>query len=60
MMNEPTALGDAPVTVGVLRRKFTINRKVDRGTNPDGTRRDNDLHFTRAEKLAARAARHGD
>ncbi len=43
------------VTAGVLRSRFTINWKVDRGTNPDGSERINDRHLTRAEKVAARA-----
>jgi len=42
------------VTAGILRAKFTIHWKKDRGTNPDGSERLNDLHFTRAEKVAAR------
>jgi hypothetical protein len=41
------------VTAGILRAKFTIHWKKDRGTNPDGSERVNDLHFTRAEKRAA-------
>jgi hypothetical protein len=40
----------------VLRRKFTIHWKKDRGKNPDGSERINDLHLTRAQKLAARAS----
>ena len=42
------------VTAGVLRSRFTIHWKVDRGTNPDGSERVNDRHFTRAEKVVAR------
>jgi hypothetical protein len=42
------------VTAGVLRAKFTINWNKDRGANPDGSERMNDLHLTRAQKLAAR------
>ncbi len=34
----------------MLRSKFTIDWKKDRGKNPDGTERHNDLHLTRAEK----------
>jgi hypothetical protein len=45
------------VTAGVLRSKFTIHWKKDRGTNPDGSERLNDLHFTTAEKRAARERR---
>jgi hypothetical protein len=39
---------------GLLRSKFTIHWKKDRGANPDGTGRHNDLHHTLAEKRAAR------
>ena len=42
------------VTAGILRAKFTVNWKKDRGSNPDGSERLNDRHFTRAQKLAAR------
>jgi hypothetical protein len=42
------------VEAGVLRAKFTIHWKKDRGTNPDGTERHNDLHLTVAEKRTAR------
>lgn len=42
------------VTAGVLRSKFTINWNKDRGKNPDGSERLNDLHFTRAEKMKGR------
>lgn len=42
------------VTAGILRAKFTINWNKDRGANPDGSERLNDLPSTRAEKLAAR------
>jgi hypothetical protein len=42
------------VTASILRAKFTINWNKDRGTNPDGSERHNDLHHSRAEKLAAR------
>lgn len=41
------------VTAGVLRSKFAINWSKDRGTNPDGTSRENDKHCTIAEKQAA-------
>ncbi len=43
------------VTAGVLRSRFTVHWKVDRGKNPDGSARVNDLHKTRSEKQAARA-----
>jgi hypothetical protein len=45
------------VTAGVLRSKFTIHWKKDRGTNPDGSERLNDLHYTTAEKRAAQEGR---
>ncbi|CAN5881083.1 hypothetical protein BH18ACT11_BH18ACT11_27800 [soil metagenome] len=32
------------VEAGVLRSKFTINWKKDRGKNPDGSERHNDPH----------------
>jgi hypothetical protein len=38
------------VEAGVLRSKFTINWKKDRGTNPDGSERHNDVHLTITEK----------
>ncbi|PKN60691.1 MAG: hypothetical protein CVU53_01800 [Deltaproteobacteria bacterium HGW-Deltaproteobacteria-11] len=44
------------VTAGVLRSRFTVHWKVDRRTNPDGSERINDRHFTRTEKAAARTA----
>ena len=42
------------VTAGVLRNRFTINWNKDRGTNPDGSERLNDIHYTVAEKREAR------
>jgi hypothetical protein len=42
------------VEAGVLRSSFTIHWKKDRGTNPDGTERLNDIHLTLAEKQNAR------
>jgi hypothetical protein len=42
------------VLAGILRAQFTIHWPKDRGANPDGSERLNDLHHTRAEKLAAR------
>ncbi|MDQ0863777.1 Eco57I restriction-modification methylase domain-containing protein [Arthrobacter globiformis] len=38
------------VEAGVLRSRFTIHWKKDRGTNPDGTERHNDLHYTTVQK----------
>lgn len=58
-LNDGVRLNIRPwVTAGVLRRKFTINWNKDRGKNPDGSERLNDRHLTRAEKLAARRAKH--
>jgi hypothetical protein len=42
------------VEAGVLRSSFTVHWRKDRGTNPDGSERLNDLHFTNDEKRAAR------
>jgi hypothetical protein len=54
-LNDGVRLNIRPfVTAGVLRSKFTINWNKDRGKNPDGSERINDLHFTIAEKLAAK------
>ena len=53
-LNDGVRLNIRPwMTAGVLRRRFTINWNKDRGKNPDGSERLNDLHFKRAEKLAA-------
>jgi hypothetical protein len=42
------------VEAEVLRGRFNVKWEKDRGKNPDGTERLNHLHFTHAEKLAAR------
>jgi hypothetical protein len=42
------------VEAGVLRSKLAVQWKKDRGTNPDGTERHNDLHLIIAEKRKAR------
>jgi hypothetical protein len=42
------------VEAGVLRSRFNVHWRKDRGKNPDGSERHNDLHFTRSQKLAAR------
>jgi len=56
-LNDGVRLNIRPfVTAGVLRSRFTINWNKDRGTNPDGSERLNDLHFMLAQKRAARAA----
>jgi hypothetical protein len=56
-LNDGLRLNIRPfVTAEVLRSKFTINWKKDRGKNPNGSERHNDLHLTRAEKEEARRA----
>jgi len=42
------------VEAGVLRSTFNVHWKKDRGKDPDGSERLNDLHITTAEKRAAR------
>ncbi|HEY5484777.1 MAG TPA: hypothetical protein VIK31_13395 [Propionibacteriaceae bacterium] len=44
------------VIAGVLRGKVNVKWDKDRGKNPDGSERINDLHPTLAQKRAARAA----
>ncbi|MEJ7786156.1 MAG: DNA methyltransferase [Solirubrobacteraceae bacterium] len=44
------------VKAGVLRAKFNVKWEKDRGKNPDGSERHNDVHLTNAEKQAARGA----
>lgn len=54
-LNDGVRLNIRPfVKAGVLRRKFSVHWRKDRGKNPDGSLRHNDLHYTRAEKFAAR------
>ena len=54
-LNDGVRLNIRPfVSAGILRSKFTINWNKDRGKNPDGSERLNNLHLTRAEKHAAR------
>ena len=42
------------VTAGVLRSPVSVHWRKDRGANPDGTERHNDIHLSLAEKLEAR------
>jgi len=42
------------VEAGVLRAPFNIHWRKDRGKNPDGSERENDIHLTLADKLEAR------
>lgn len=44
------------VTAGVLRSKVNVHWKKDRGTNTDGSERQNDLHPTLDDRRAARKA----
>ena len=54
-LNDGVRLNVRPfVEAGVLRSKFNVHWKKDRGKNPDGTDRHNDLHYSRADKEAAR------
>jgi len=43
------------VEAGVLRAKFNVKWDKDRGKNPDGSERLNNLHLTTAEKRTAQA-----
>jgi hypothetical protein len=53
-LNDGVRLNIRPfVAAGILRSKFTINWNKDRGKNPDGSERLNNLHFTLAEKRSA-------
>ena len=42
------------VEAGVLRAPFNIHWRKDRGKDPDGTERHNDVHLSLAEKIDAR------
>jgi hypothetical protein len=42
------------VESGVLRTKVNVKWDKDRGQSSDGSARVNDLHFTHAQKMAAR------
>jgi hypothetical protein len=42
------------VQAGVLRSPLNIHWKQDRGKNPDGSERHNDIHVSLTEKLEAR------
>jgi hypothetical protein len=44
------------VQAGVLRTKFNIKWSKDRGTNPDGSERHNNLHLATADKQSARTS----
>jgi hypothetical protein len=54
-LNDGVRLNIRPfVEAGVLRSPFIIHWRKDRGKNPDGTERFNDVHCTLAEKIEAR------
>ena len=54
-LNDGVGLNIRPfVTAGVLRARLAIHWKKDRGKNPDGSERLNDLHLTLTEKRAER------
>ena len=54
-LNDGVRLNIRPlVEAGVLRSPFNIHWKKDRGKNPDGSERHNDVHVSLAEKLEAR------
>ena len=44
------------VEAGVLRAKFNVHWNKDRGKNPDGSERHNDLHHTNHSKRTARGS----
>ena len=57
-LNDGIRLNIRPfVTAGVLRNRVTVNWKKDRGREPDGSERLNDIHLTLAQKRAAREAK---
>ena len=50
-LNDGVRLNIRPfVTAGVLRSRVDVNWKKDRGRNPDGSERVNDLHYPSAQK----------
>ncbi|MDW3214982.1 MAG: hypothetical protein R8G01_13345 [Ilumatobacteraceae bacterium] len=56
-LNDGVRLNVRPfVEAGVLRSSFNVHWRKDRGKNPDGNERHNDLHCTIAEKQAARGS----
>ena len=51
MVADPARHAKAP---SLLRAEPNVKWGIDRGTNPDGSKRDNDVHLTLAQKQAAR------
>ena len=57
-LNDGVRLNIRPfVEAQVLRSSFNIHWRQDRGKNPDGSERHNDIHLTLADKTRARAVR---
>ena len=57
-LNDGVRLNIRPfITTGVLRSRVNVKWNKDRGHNPDGSERVNDIHLTLAEKRAAREAK---
>ncbi|HKO37392.1 MAG TPA: DNA methyltransferase [Solirubrobacterales bacterium] len=57
-LNDGVRLNVRPFAeAGVLRCRFNVSWRKDRGKNPDGSERLNDLHLTLARKQEARAGR---
>jgi len=56
-VNDGVRLNIRPfMTAGVLRAEPNIKWGIDRGKNPDGSARDNDIHLSLKDKLDARKA----
>jgi hypothetical protein len=56
-LNDGVRLNIRPfVEAGVLRSPFNIHWRKDRGKNPDGSERHNDIHLTLSEKREARTS----
>lgn len=54
-LNDGVRLNIRPfIEAGVLRAPFNIHWKQDRGKNPNGSERHNDIHLSLAQKLEAR------
>jgi hypothetical protein len=54
-LNDGVRLNVRPfVEAGVLRAPFNVHWRKDRGANPDGSERHNEVHLSLAEKLEAR------
>ena len=57
-LNDGVRLNIRPfITAGVLRSRVNVKWNKDRGHDPDGSERVNDIHLTLAEKRAAREAK---